>query len=184
MPFEGGAVRNSRPSASVTNHQRAKVRIEPARRDRIASTIVMLLESRQIVLRIGERGRLWGMDRSGFCPGRRCRRRRKIEKNTDSVRISARTPTRPRRGRLSLHGFTGAEIVLGAAAIKRMLRFIRTSSRDLPGASDPIADGGFAPSGVRRNCIPAVERSWTIRASTHPRDRCRPDRRNGASVQH
>src|SRR5271154_3890597 len=112
-------IMNSRPSAKVTNHQTVNVRMAPARNDRIASTIVMLLESRQMVLRIGVDSTTFGYGPARPLPREKTTATTKIEKNPDSVRISDRMPTRPLRGRVLLQGTAGVGVLVGAAAPTR-----------------------------------------------------------------
>ena len=59
--------------------------------------------------------------------------------------------------------------------------FIRISSPDLPGVSDPTADGGCALRAASRNCIPAAAKSWTIPASRRPMDHRRQAPRGAAT---
>src|SRR5258708_34692508 len=76
-------------------------------------------------------------------------------KIADYEAIKQYTPSRPRDG----------SVQVSAEAL------IRISSQDLPDVSSPTAGDGSSRPGLFRSCIPAAESEWTIRASTHPRDR-------------
>src|SRR5262249_18071760 len=52
----------------------------------------------------------------------------------------------------------------------------RTGCPGPPDASGPTADGGWRRSGSSRSCRRAAASWSTTRASTHPRDRCPPER--------